>query len=66
MIETAAKLMGDNVGPKGGTRSFGNGDGNPWVYGRTGRPCRVCGTPIKTDRIGAQAREVHWCPSCQA
>lgn len=65
MINTAAKLMRNNVAPNGGMRSFGNGDGNPWVYGRTGRPCRVCGTLIKTDRMGVQAREIHWCPRCQ-
>ncbi len=65
MINTAVKLMGKNVGPGGGTRNFGNGDGNPWVYGRTGRPCRVCGVAIRTDRMGAQAREIHWCPNCQ-
>ena len=39
-----------------------------WVYERTGRPCRRCGTPVR----GAEQldppwlpRLTYWCPSCQ-
>ena len=34
-----------------------------WVYGRHGRPCRRCGTPIRSE--GQQDRATFWCPSCQ-
>jgi endonuclease VIII len=34
-----------------------------WVYGRRGRPCRRCGTPIRSE--GQQDRITYWCPSCQ-
>jgi len=34
-----------------------------WVYGRVGRPCRRCGTPIRSDDSGE--RISFWCPSCQ-
>jgi endonuclease VIII len=34
-----------------------------WVYGRQGRPCRRCGTPIRS--AGQQDRITFWCPSCQ-
>jgi formamidopyrimidine-DNA glycosylase len=34
-----------------------------WVYGRSGEPCRRCGTAIKTDRTGD--RVTFWCPNCQ-
>jgi endonuclease-8 len=34
-----------------------------WVYGRVGRPCRRCGTPIESDDSGD--RISYWCPSCQ-
>ena len=34
-----------------------------WVYGRRGRPCRRCGTPIRSE--GQQDRITFWCPSCQ-
>jgi endonuclease VIII len=35
------------------------------VYGRPGRGCHRCGTPVKTRRMGEQARSVYWCPKCQ-
>jgi formamidopyrimidine-DNA glycosylase len=33
------------------------------VYGRTGEPCRRCGTPIA--RIRMAGRSSHYCPRCQ-
>lgn len=36
-----------------------------WVYGRRGRPCRTCGTPIEGAKRGADARATYWCPRCQ-
>lgn len=39
-----------------------------WVYGRSRRPCRRCGTPIREGSLGADAtreRNVFWCPACQ-
>ncbi len=33
------------------------------VYGRTGEPCVVCGTPIK--KIVVAGRGTHFCPRCQ-
>lgn len=33
------------------------------VYGRTGEPCLVCGTPIK--RVLVTQRSSHFCPNCQ-
>ncbi|HEX3218685.1 MAG TPA: DNA-formamidopyrimidine glycosylase family protein [Candidatus Limnocylindria bacterium] len=36
-----------------------------WVYGRSGQPCRRCGTLIRARRQGEQARTTYWCPSCQ-
>lgn len=34
-----------------------------WVYGRVGRPCRRCGTAIRSDDSGD--RITYWCPVCQ-
>jgi len=34
------------------------------VYGRTGEPCPVCGTPI--ERLVVGQRGTHICPNCQA
>jgi endonuclease VIII len=36
-----------------------------WAYGRAGRPCRRCGTPIRHARQGPLARLTYWCPRCQ-
>ena len=38
-----------------------------WVYGRAGRPCRRCGTPVRRGEQGSpgQERLRFWCPSCQ-
>jgi endonuclease VIII len=35
------------------------------VYGRSRRPCRVCGTPIRMRHHGTQRRSTYWCPKCQ-
>lgn len=50
-----------------GTRSYGSlgarrGE-ETWVYGRRGRPCRRCGTPIRSE--GQDDRITYWCPRCQ-
>jgi endonuclease-8 len=36
------------------------------AYRRKGRPCRRCGTPIKSWPQGDGARMAYWCPRCQA
>jgi endonuclease-8 len=36
-----------------------------WVYGRGGKPCRRCGTPIRVNKTGLDARLTYWCPRCQ-
>ena len=38
---------------------------NLWVYQRTGRPCRRCGTPIQSWADMPVSRRVYWCASCQ-
>lgn len=35
-----------------------------YVYRRTGLPCRVCGTEIRTEVL--VDRNLFWCPNCQA
>lgn len=48
---------------------------NTFVYGRANRPCRRCGTPIRSGLLGGastvadpragQERISYWCPTCQ-
>jgi len=40
-------------------------DESLWVYGRRGKPCRQCGTPIEMKKTGLDARSTYWCPICQ-
>ena len=65
-LRTARRLMQANL--RGGARvttgSSARGHGL-WVYGRTGRPCRRCGTRIEHRRQGELARLTYWCPRCQ-
>jgi endonuclease-8 len=35
-----------------------------YVYRRAGLPCRICGTAVRTEVM--VARNLFWCPSCQA
>ncbi len=55
-------------GPERVTTAGDRGAPGPlYVYGRTGRPCRRCGTPIASRRQGRDLpRTTYWCPTCQA
>jgi endonuclease-8 len=35
-----------------------------YVYRRTGEPCRVCGSAVRTEVMAG--RNLFWCPNCQA
>lgn len=48
------------------SRAMRAGRGERKVYRRAGLPCRRCGTPIASRRLGETARTAYWCPSCQA
>ncbi|MEO7119123.1 MAG: DNA-formamidopyrimidine glycosylase family protein [Candidatus Limnocylindrales bacterium] len=65
LIATGSRLLGVNV--SGGERDTvqGAAPGRLYVYGRTGRPCRRCGTRITTRVTGALPRRTYWCPNCQ-
>ena len=34
-----------------------------YVYRRTGEPCRICGTDVRTEVM--VTRNLYWCPVCQ-
>jgi formamidopyrimidine-DNA glycosylase len=40
------------------------GEDAHYVYRRTGRPCRVCGTEVRIEVM--VGRNLYWCPACQA
>jgi endonuclease VIII len=64
LVDRSAQILRANRG--GGQRltTAPGTRGALYVYGRTGRPCRRCGTPIAS-RISPGGRRVYWCPGCQ-
>ena len=66
VLSTARRLL--HVNTRGGARvTTGSGARGEalWVYGRGGRPCRRCATPVRHGRQGDLARLTFWCPRCQ-
>jgi len=61
LLATANRLLVANL--QGGPRT--TVPGGLAVYGRRGKPCRRCGTPVQSGRLGEQARSTYWCPRCQ-
>ena len=74
LYRRARALMRANLGgwkrtttrPVSKTRPLRPGEPRAWVYGRAGRPCLRCETPIRGGRQGDQARATYWCPRCQS
>jgi endonuclease VIII len=64
VVDRARRLMRRNLGTAVRT-TLPEGSGRYWVYRRSGRPCRRCGTQIRMKRHGRPARSVYWCPRCQ-
>jgi endonuclease-8 len=63
-VELARRLLNANK-ERAGQVITGNArrGEQTWVYGRRGRPCRRCGTPVRSQ--GQQDRVTYWCPACQ-
>lgn len=57
LVTAAKKLLDANRERPGGSRRL-------YVYGRAGRPCLRCGTPIRT--ADQDERPVYWCSVCQS
>jgi endonuclease-8 len=69
LVTTAARLLRLNVTAASGSAIVTTGRTDPsarlWVYGRGGKPCRRCGTPISRQKQGPNARSTYWCERCQ-
>jgi endonuclease-8 len=77
LVSTARKFLLANVTESSGgrivtfvphRRTTGRADfeENLWVYGRAGKPCRRCATPVRSAKHPADGRVSFWCPVCQA
>jgi endonuclease-8 len=58
-------LLANKDRPNRSTTGRTGPDANLWVYGRAGKPCRRCRTPIEMDGLPAGQRLTYWCPRCQ-
>lgn len=71
LVTTAAALLRTNAERARGpervtTRADRRAVGPLYAYGRSGRPCRRCGSPIRSMRQGRELpRTTYWCPVCQ-
>ncbi|WP_102192057.1 Fpg/Nei family DNA glycosylase [Microbacterium aurantiacum] len=63
-VETGQMMTMDDLDPSQYRAAMASRDDRHWVYHRAGLPCRVCGTEIALEEIGA--RKLYWCPRCQA
>ncbi|WP_341934538.1 Fpg/Nei family DNA glycosylase [Microbacterium sp. LWO14-1.2] len=63
-VETGQMMTMDDLSPEAYRAAMASRDDRHWVYHRAGLPCRVCGTEIAIEEIGA--RKLYWCPRCQA
>ena len=63
-VETGQMMTMDDLGDKDYVLAMKNRADRHWVYKREGLPCRVCGTHITLEEMGA--RKLYWCPKCQA
>ncbi|MEE8602588.1 Fpg/Nei family DNA glycosylase [Euzebya tangerina] len=76
LLQTASDLLRANVAhggpqrittrrPEDVRRAGRRGSDAVWVYGKGGRPCPRCGSPIDVASLGDQARVTYWCRRCQ-
>lgn len=72
LMDVAQRLMRLNIVEARVSSAFGRqttGSLDPrakvFVYGRSGKPCRVCGHAIAAQKTGGDARLTYWCPQCQ-
>ncbi|GAA1526225.1 endonuclease-8 [Microbacterium ginsengiterrae] len=63
-VETGQMMTMDGLSPDAHRAAMASRDDRHWVYHRAGLPCRVCGTQIVLEEVGA--RNLYWCPKCQA
>jgi len=68
VLERAHRLLelNKNRAAQSTTGELGVGK-EQWVFERGGKPCRRCGSRIKSGLLGTrtQQRFVYWCPKCQ-
>jgi len=69
ILKTSRKVMQANIAKRSPARitTFSlDPSAAQYVYGRGGKPCRKCGTPVSYAKQGKDARGTYWCARCQS
>ena len=64
LLETAARMLRANLGSPVRVTAPQVAGGLA-VYGRSGKPCLRCNSPIAMRKHGVHERVTYWCPTCQ-
>ena len=62
-VKLGQMMTMEGLSPKNYQAALASRDDRHWVYHRTGKPCRVCGTPIVMEM--AAGRKLYFCPKDQ-
>ena len=62
-VKLGQMMTMEGLSPKNYQAALASRDDRHWVYHRTGKPCRVCGTPIVMEL--AAGRKLYYCPKDQ-
>ncbi|AXH36447.1 Fpg/Nei family DNA glycosylase [Humibacter sp. BT305] len=62
-VRTGQMLTIDDLTGEALAQAMANRADRHWVYKREGLPCRICGTNIVLEEMGA--RKLYWCPTDQ-
>ena len=65
MCDRVSRLLTVNVGRPRSTTGGRKTGTSYYVYQRTAKPCRRCGSVIGFSRTGSHERTTFWCPTCQ-
>lgn len=65
LVTTARQLLRASVHSQHAGFAVEGGRGRAWVYGRSGRPCRICGNLVSMQRQGQSLRSTYFCAHCQ-
>ena len=65
IVSTARRLLRASARSQTAQASVEGGHGKFWVYGRSGKPCRKCGSAVRMQRQGSQLRSTYYCAQCQ-
>lgn len=63
ILTASIQARGSTTSNYQGLKGGGNFQKSHQVYGQTGKPCPICGSPL--EKILVAARSTHYCPHCQ-